>query len=258
MVSAMGVTVLRPAGLADGSPRSRVTAPSGRAPACRQHLVDRGSVLRTSAAVDPRHEAIGVDQDVSTQLQRVVLRGARAPAAGKQRGVCPPHARVKPHASHARAPEPEGSVRSAVLVAEQQDVVKALFLAVEPQQRRSGERHDGDPGTELLAMVQHLHEVLTTGQSGQMAQEDQQRETVHDLPERYPLTVGVQHGNVGQPVAEMHHAPRTLSFEQTVQDLKRMLRMSGDIPLCRRAVRRDVRGTTSAAQNAASSRRSAR
>src|SRR3954469_3109087 len=122
------------------------------------------AVLGTGRAVEEAQLAVGPVDRVSPELERVLPRAAR-PAEPR---IGPPNPRVEVGASERRPPEAVPAIRRALGVAVDLDPGRRR-VAHQPLGLGEGDRHD--PGGQL----RDLDEVRAAGQSGQVAQPDDDR-----------------------------------------------------------------------------------
>jgi len=91
---------------------------------------DARTVLGAAAAVDPGDPAVGADERVAAELQRVLVRRLGPAAAHHELCVACPDAGVQSDSEQGSAPESERVVGAPVGIAEDLDVVESLALLI--------------------------------------------------------------------------------------------------------------------------------
>ena len=116
-----------------------------------------------------------VGERVTAELERVLVGNLGATTAQHELEVPDPDARIKPHAQPVAAAESEGVVGVTVGIAEDEHMLEPLAALVVDQRLGWRERHHDQANPDLADVVKHLDQVLAARQSGQVAQEDDQR-----------------------------------------------------------------------------------
>jgi len=170
---------------------------------------DRRPVCRALPDMMQGHASGGVNENVSPQLANIASGALRPVASTDQLEVRPPRG-GPPDRRPSTAAHPIGTIEDPPLV-NQQGPSKTRLAHVFFRTSRSLERHDDDLEPQLLDVVlvpSQLRQVLTAGQSPEMAMKDHQQPAAAKLLEPMNRTDSVlqRKRNGRQPDVALHFA----------------------------------------------------
>ena len=142
-----------------------------------------------------------VDERVTAELKGVLVRDLGATPPQHQLEVPYPHAGIEPDSQNAAATEAERLVGAPLGIREDEQAAKSLAVLIAGQRFWWRERNHDHARPEFVGVVKHLDQVLAAWESGQVAQEDDQRLLASQRRQRHGASLRVGEREVGEPVA---------------------------------------------------------